>query len=93
MAYEKRLITMETTLKRLAYLATARGGQYQTEIYLNNSEWALSIRKKIGNYSTLRMCEDEHSQRCAYETAKLEIGHPLAIEVTWYDNVPEPPQL
>jgi hypothetical protein len=24
---------------------------------------------------------------------KLEIGHPLAVKVTWYDKVPEPPQL
>jgi hypothetical protein len=24
---------------------------------------------------------------------KLEIGHPLAITVRWYDNVREPPQL
>lgn len=23
---------------------------------------------------------------------KLEIGHPLAIDVTWYDSVPEPPK-
>jgi hypothetical protein len=24
---------------------------------------------------------------------KLEIGHPLMIEVTWYDKVPEPPKI
>jgi hypothetical protein len=45
-AYESALITEETTLGGLAQFATARGGAYATEIYLNNVEWELYIKKK-----------------------------------------------
>jgi hypothetical protein len=50
-----------------------------------------TFHQKEMTQDTLRLLADEHTQRMKRQ--KLEIGHPLAIEVTWYDNVPEPPQL
>jgi hypothetical protein len=46
LAHEEQMLSGDSTLSTLAYLATAREGLYETDIYLNNSEWALYIRRK-----------------------------------------------
>jgi hypothetical protein len=45
-AYEAALITADSTLESLARLGTARGGRYESEIYINNATWAFQMEKK-----------------------------------------------